>query len=147
MLNEANQIIKEDVNIEVYCIIENAPIEVYQKAADLLQNATARREWLNKEPEQTFAYSCIPMTHASESGIWIVSDAGFNVFWNGDKTLESVVFNFDSEKEKNESLICATSHFPIGIVTFSLPFLFKTPPGWDFMFLVAQTHQLIICRL
>lgn len=128
MLNEQNKIIKNDINLDVYFLSDNE--NQIQKASKLIQAPSAKREWINKDPQQVFAYSCIPMTNASESGIWIVSDSSFNVFWNGGKLLQDVVFAFDSDEDKKNNVISVSSHFPIGIITFSLPFIFRTSPGW-----------------
>jgi hypothetical protein len=128
MLNEQNKIIKENIDLDVYFLLDNE--NQLQQASKLIQNPSAKREWINKDPQQIFAYSCIPMTNASESGVWIVADSSFNVFWNGGKLLQDVIFTFDSEDDKKNSLVSVSSHFPTGIITFSLPFIFRTPPGW-----------------
>ena len=51
----------------------------------------------------------------------------FKAFWNGEFAPASIGFQFDEEGERYKHSI--QSHFGKGVLTFSLPWLFRTPPG------------------
>lgn len=87
--------------------------------------APAKREWM-EETDYRFAYRCLPMTIANQAGWVIESQRTFAVYWNGSNVPGSCLeFEFDS----SESGLLPSDHFGWGIVTFHIPFLFRTEPG------------------
>lgn len=82
-----------------------------------LRAPEAKRAWL---PE--FAYRCTPLAIANRAGVElaILHDVSFR--WNGGWRLEDL-----EVMPKNEVMV---SHFGSGIISFVVPYLFRTPRGW-----------------
>jgi len=76
---------------------------------------------------QGFAYRCLPLAVANQAG-WIVrSPATFAAIWTGGAGLDSTGVRFAPGDEAFADRII--SHFGWGIITFSLPWLFRTSEG------------------
>lgn len=90
--------------------------------------APATRDWMDATP-QKFAYRCLPLAMANQGG-WVMGcPITFNAVWDGGSGLEAIKFSFkDEELGPNRGQI--RSHFGSGILTFSLPWLFRTSPGY-----------------
>lgn len=80
------------------------------------------RKWMD-ETDRRFAYRCLPLTIANQSGWWIPCPINFTAWWDGGETKNSLRLEFD----RGETRIL--SHFGSGIVTFAIPYLFRTPEG------------------
>jgi hypothetical protein len=90
-----------------------------------IEPAALERDWMNETPSR-FAYRCLPLVMANQAG-WVVRcPVGFRVRWNGSQKPDgSMTFAFDENTSHWESWI--SSHFGSGVLTFSLPWLFRTP--------------------
>lgn len=81
--------------------------------------------------EQTpvgFANRCLPLTIANQAGWVLTSPVTFKARWNGKESPASAIsFSFDSDETRYSTQI--RSHFGSGIITFSVPYLFRTPAG------------------
>jgi antitoxin (DNA-binding transcriptional repressor) of toxin-antitoxin stability system len=90
---------------------------------------------------ERFAYRCLPMVMANQAGWMIANPIDFSVSWNGGGRREDVLINFGDVKptdqfafqvsvgaNQNQSDERITSHFGSGVVTFTIPYLFRTPP-------------------
>jgi hypothetical protein len=133
-LDEKNQIIKEEVIIKINFLDNIRPElnEYYIK--NLIIPASASRDWMTEE-KQRYSYHCLPMVAASQMGWDILSPQDLVIYWNGGNSVKDVsildVANKKSAKyEGVETYGSAVSHFPVGIVSFSFPFIITTPPGW-----------------
>jgi hypothetical protein len=71
---------------------------------------------------------CLPLRIANQMGWWIVNDQEFSVEWNGKKDLASITFKPEGQKP-----FYVHSMFGGGIVTWVIPYLFRTPPGWQLL--------------
>lgn len=85
-----------------------------------------RRPWMDATPN-SYANRCLPLLIANQSGWLVLNDATVRLRWNGGPELEDLHVQYDLEPPP----IPAVSHFGSGIVTWRLPFLFRTPPGWN----------------
>ena len=100
--------------------------------------APPTRPWMDASPDR-FAYRCLPMLIANQSGWLILNDISFEAKWNGESADDGVKIAFlddglDLEPETQASLeACVVSHFGCGIITWTLPYLFQTPPGWSLL--------------
>lgn len=93
-----------------------------------LQPAPATRDWMDATP-QKFAYRCLPLSMANQSG-WVVGcPITFSATWNGGSQIQDIAFSF-TDKDLGPNIGQIRSHFGSGIVTFSLPWLFRTSPGY-----------------
>lgn len=91
-----------------------------------LEPAASRRDWMDQTPYKG-ANRCLPMVIANQAG-WIVkSPCGFKATWNGKNNPTDLTI----EVQENPAIYSKqiASVFGSGIVTFSLPWLFRTPPG------------------
>jgi len=84
------------------------------------------RQWMD-DTSQGFAYRCLPLLIANQSGWFVYSNTVVDVSWNGG----SLATDLEIETYGDAGEHIAVSHFGHGIVTFHLPFLFRTPPGYN----------------
>lgn len=85
-----------------------------------LRTAERKRDWIEALPER-FAYRCLPLVMANQSGWEILNPVAFTARWNGKPGLDAIRIKFSGEKS---ALI--GSHFGNGVLTFSLGYLFRT---------------------
>lgn len=88
-----------------------------------LRPAPPRRPWMD---EHTHAYHCLPLVVANQWGWEVLFPADVRVSWDGSPGLEGLKVEVDPQYRD-----AVKSQFGRGIVTFSPPWLFRTPPGWD----------------
>jgi hypothetical protein len=88
--------------------------------------ATWARPWMDQS-QQRFAYRCLPLVIANQAGWTIACPRRFSARWNGGHQPKDVRLHFGREKADNRIM----SHFGEGVVTFWLPYLFRTPPGFN----------------
>lgn len=89
-----------------------------------LQPAPASREWMDQSYNR-FAYRCLPLVIANQAGWVITNPVDFTLRWNGGNQLDDLKIRFPRGVQETR----IRSHFGHGIVTFSMPFLFRTPSG------------------
>jgi hypothetical protein len=94
-----------------------------------LARAPRWRDWMN-DAEHRWPNRCLPLLMANEAG-WVLLNAhGFVATWNGEISADSVRVDFD-ERDVNQPR--PESHFGYGILTWTVPYLFRTPPGWNLL--------------
>jgi hypothetical protein len=76
--------------------------------------------------ELPHAYKCLPLVVANQWGWQILCPTDVTVTWNGTPGLEGL-----QVAVAPQFLPAIKSQFGAGIVTFSPPWLFRTPPGWN----------------
>jgi len=81
-----------------------------------------RRGWMERTRDR-FAYRCLPLTIANQSGWDLLCPASFTAVWNGGDSLHDLYIKSDSPAPG------AMSHFGHGILTFEVSVLFRTSPG------------------
>lgn len=124
-LNKENSIINNDINIKCYFLDDLAE----EKCKKFIVPASPKREWMDK-PNQSYAYYCAPLVAANQLGYNILYQNETEVFWNGgDKSSDVKIIH----KKGDEYFSTCMSHFVVGIITFTLPVLFHTPPGWGLL--------------
>ena len=89
-----------------------------------LDPAPASREWMAATPDG-FARRCQPMVLANQHGWWLTNQVEVKAVWSGDNEPEGTKVETTSTS--------VSSHFGSGIVTWSLPFLFRTPIGAELL--------------
>ena len=122
--------------------------ELHQAADMPLCPAPVDRAWMEAAPQRA-PYRCLPLVIANQSGWWIPCPASFTATWDGRLAKENVQIIFDPPGGTSGGLdffapivVSAdqpspvipndprvSSHFGNGVVTFTIPFLFRTPPG------------------
>jgi hypothetical protein len=88
-----------------------------------LRPSPARRQWMDELPH---AYKCLPLTVANQWGWQVLCPTDVVATWDGRPGLEGLRVEVPPQFEP-----AIKSQFGAGIVTFSPPWLFRTPPGWD----------------
>jgi hypothetical protein len=88
-----------------------------------LRPAPVRRHWMSEQPN---AYQCLPMVVANQWGWQVLCPTDVRVAWDGSPDPSGLRVEVDPKWERS-----IRSHFGRGIVTFSPPWLFRTPAGWD----------------
>lgn len=104
-------------------------------AASLLRPARPKRDWMDRTPEN-YAYRCVPLSAANTMGWEILNPVNCEFRWNG-LTPHQQVFVY---REK-ELRFGPKSHFGTGVVTWELPFLFQTPPGYGLVVTGPANHD------
>ena len=92
-----------------------------------LRPASARREWMDASPE-SFAYRCLPLRIANEHGWELLSPCGFEARWNGGPLPQDVSIMVDPGTRAEDRPVAL---FGQATLTFHIPALFRTPPGWN----------------
>ena len=88
-----------------------------------LEAANFTRDWMDKA-HQRHPYRCLPLTIANQAGWFLKCTSGFQAYWYGGPAKEDVELRFDGPPDNR-----IVSHFGSGVITFTIPFLFRTPPG------------------
>jgi hypothetical protein len=101
--------------ITAYLIHDHVTMGVYP--------APVERAWMSAAHER-HPYRCLPLNIANQNGWVLTSPVGFRAYWYGGPNPQDLELRFDGEPDPS-----VASHFGSGVVTFSLPFLFRTPPG------------------
>ncbi|HMK80293.1 MAG TPA: DUF6065 family protein [Xanthobacteraceae bacterium] len=90
-----------------------------------LRPAPVERDWMDQTPDR-FAYRCLPLNIANALGWELLCPTGFTARWNGQPGLDSIEVVPDRGTRPP-----AVSHFGSGLLTFHVPCLFRTEPGFD----------------
>src|SRR4051812_34567331 len=93
-----------------------------------IRPAPFERDWMSAT-DQRFAYRCLPLNIANAHGWEILCGQSLTAVWNGGKGIDAITIN----EEGGQPGALAVSHFGGGILTFHVPCLFETEPGFDLM--------------
>lgn len=88
------------------------------------------RDWINAM-EDRWANRCLPLLMANEAGWTILNQYAFEAVWDGGAAAESTTLRFDDEDVGTPAPV--QSHFGYGILTWAVPFLFRTPADWNLL--------------
>ena len=86
------------------------------------------RPWMDITSDR-YAYRCLPLLLANQAGWLLLNDAKVRLQWTGRADRDAVTITYDDGRTR----YAAQSHFGYGIVTWNIPYLFRTPPGWNLM--------------
>lgn len=90
--------------------------------------AHASRDWIDATREQ-FARRCLPLLIANQAGWYILTSHSLRVTWNGGDEITDLQLEWLDGNEPYP----AVSHFGHGILTWTLPYLFRTSPGYQLL--------------
>src|SRR6267378_3086043 len=93
----------------------------------LIRPAPAKRDWMDGTSE-SFAYRCLPLNIANAHGWELLNPNAFDACWSGQADTAAVTIRPHAQ---GPVASVATSLFGQGIVTFHIPGIFRTPPGWN----------------
>ena len=94
--------------------------------------ASSKRDWM--DVQGNFPYKCLPLKIGNQLGWNVLCPLDFAATWNGEiNHVNSFKLEFFGENKDQADLYIKnktiSSHFGNGILTFSLPYIFKTPKG------------------
>jgi uncharacterized protein DUF6065 len=106
------------------------PLIAYRVARNHMDITAApiRREWMDATSER-FVNRCLPLLIANQSGWWLINAETFVARWDGGDHVSSVHIEYEGVARHHD----ASSHFGYGIVTWRVPVLIRTPPGWNLL--------------
>jgi hypothetical protein len=85
--------------------------------------AAPTRDWI-EQTTNSFAARCLPMLIANQAGWFVLNDRTLRAIWLGGTGADSIVI-----EQAGHLPHSALSHFGHGVLTFTMPFLFRTAPG------------------
>jgi len=91
-----------------------------------IRPALVDRTWM-ETPAGKFAKRCLPMLIANQAGWELMNPSGFTAQWEGGDELEAVKIWLDPGAQPGWVI----SHFGSGILTWHIPYLFRTPHGYN----------------
>lgn len=94
------------------------------------------RDWMDNSPER-YVYRCLPLAIANTHGWELLNTSKFQAKWRGGNSTSDIILATADGKPPP----LATSHFGEGILTFHIPCLFKTPPGYD-LWIMGPTNKI-----
>lgn len=97
--------------------------DVYGETDYRISAASPHRKWMDQTPSR-YAYRCLPLVIANQHGWFIEAPFSFRAIWNGGEDAKDIEIVLDDVPDKR-----VMSHFGFGVLTFSIPYLFRTPPG------------------
>ncbi len=98
--------------------------EIHQQTDMPVEPAPHDRAWMDAT-DRRFAYRCLPLVVANQCGWIIRSPNQVTIRWNGGAAITDLEISFPEGVEENRIM----THFGEGILTFTVPYLFRTPPG------------------
>jgi hypothetical protein len=98
--------------------------ELRPEAPVLIEPAPVQRDWMEAMPSRA-AHRCLPLLIANQAGWFISLTSRVEAIWNGGDGMKDIQVT----REDKGAPVSAASHFGYGILTFHVPYLFRTPKG------------------
>jgi hypothetical protein len=94
--------------------------------------APISRTWMSEMSETLTGWPnrCLPMLIANQSGWELRNPCAFTATWFGDENGVDVMI---APAKRDTDQFLPSSHFGNGILTWHLPMLFRTPPGYNLL--------------
>jgi hypothetical protein len=102
--------------------------DLYSQHGFELVPASPNRDWMNSTNDR-FANRCLPLLMANQAGWLLLNNAPVRARWDGTAGLAAV----ETHREGPELPMPPISHFGHGIITWHIPFLIRTPPGFNLL--------------
>jgi hypothetical protein len=102
--------------------------EIHPTPEGTLKAAPRDRLWMDSTPEK-FAYRCLPMVIANQFGWEILSNRHVKATWGGGTSKQDMTV----EVLHGDGPGVFSSHFGSGVLTYSIPYIFRTPEGWNLL--------------
>jgi Family of unknown function (DUF6065) len=100
--------------------------------APQISPASTNRAWMRKmlETRTGWPNRCLPMLIANQSGWELRNPCAFTATWMGSDHGVDVLIAPD---KRDATQLLPLSHFGYGTLTWNLPMLFRTPPGYNLL--------------
>jgi hypothetical protein len=99
-------------------------VELFGKSKYEIIPSKIKREWMSGDDGNP--YKCKPMNVANTYGWSVLCPANFTATWNGGEDMEDISIYCD-DSEYCQDCLQASSHFGLGILTFKMDFIIRTP--------------------
>lgn len=109
----------EPLTISAYLLPDHEPMSIVP--------ASKFRDWMD-DVHGHYAYRCLPMLMANQWGWVVLNSHRIALHWDGTNGVGGLHLAY-LKKPKHHRI--ASSTFGYGIVTFELPYLFRTPRGYN----------------
>ena len=93
-----------------------------------LVQAPISRAWMEQTGDR-FAFRCLPLLLANQSGWFVLNTHKVVAIWDGNDAPSGLRVLYVS----GEPPYPAISHFGLGILTWRIPYLSRTPPGYNLL--------------
>jgi hypothetical protein len=90
--------------------------------------ASKTRDWMSGDG--SFANRCLPMVVANQAGWLLLNTHRFTATWDGGSLRDSVSVEYDGVTPVTPP---ASAHFGLGVLTWTVPYLFRTPKGYNLL--------------
>ena len=90
--------------------------------------ASRDRAWMDATGAN-FANRCLPLLIGNQAGWFLLSSHMLRATWDGGEGTDALVVEYLSGAPPYP----ATSHFGHGILTWHIPYVFRTPPGYNLL--------------
>jgi hypothetical protein len=97
-----------------------------------------RRDWMDDTPNK-YAYRCLPLTIANQTGWWIRNPVGFTATWRGRLEPHAMEFIFDTNPQTWSP--GSTTSSARGVITWNTPFLFRTKPEGSRLLILGPANS------
>lgn len=117
----------DDTRLKITAFERQGPTE------PTLFRAPPRRPWMDRSHDR-FAYRCLPLVMANQAGWLVRNPIDFTAMWNGGSKAADIQVVIPDGQVGFAGLPASgvvESHFGEGILTFQLPYLFRTPEGYN----------------
>lgn len=84
------------------------------------------REWMRSLDR--FPYRCLPLLVANQAGWLLLNVHDVEIAWNGGLQRGDLEVRYPDERPTHGLI---ASHFGLGVVTWHVPYLFRTSPGYN----------------
>jgi hypothetical protein len=93
-----------------------------------LVTAPRKRQWMDSNAGRR-VYFCLPMVLANQAGWFMLNSHSFKVRWTGGDGVDALEILYLTGRRP----FPAVSSFGNGILTFQVPYVFRTPPGCNLL--------------
>jgi hypothetical protein len=112
--------VDEVIELIAYRLSPHPPIRLVPAARD--------RAWMDATGAH-FANRCLPLLIGNQSGWFLLNSHRLRVTWDGGDGTDAL----ELESLSGAPPFPATSHFGHGILTWHIPYMFRTPPGYNLL--------------
>jgi hypothetical protein len=93
-----------------------------------IKPAPRQRDWMAFAQARAGKH-CLPLLIANQAGWELVNPWPFTATWNGESSRDAITI----ECEDDAYLGPAHSNFGAGVLSFAIPYVFRTAPGWNLL--------------
>lgn len=92
-----------------------------------IEPAPAARDWMDATRNR-FAYWCLPLAIANQAGWILTCGRDVTATWDGGAEAAGITLDVSGDGP-----VVVDSHFGYGIISWQIPFLFRTSPGYNLL--------------